>query len=370
MPSTYCNHINKGLFVSHQGMSLCCVNHNKHKNIKPSEFWKGAIRKNALASMNEGRCVEGCDICYRTEAKKMPSARTFANLYDDLPVKDLPTLLDIDLSNFCNLKCVMCNPTRSSEWAKDLNLPVSSVTKEIIEDLASISGDLQHLTIQGGEPTIMKEYEYYFELLASKDVPKHVDLQIITNATNINKKFYSMLSDFRSVRLSVSVDAYGMANDYIRWPSKFTQIEKNLIKISDLEGNFQVELFNSLNILSMFNYYDFLKWCRNMQDVYDSKAKTLKIIPMKVQNPKKYSPFIAPQKLKDKFTKDVKKFMEYSDLTNSNWRTEMLLLVKQINAHSIDNNFQKELKDNILKLDKKRNCKITDFIPQFNSYFS
>lgn len=369
MPSTYCNHINKGLFVSHQGMSLCCVNHNKHKNIKPSEFWKGAIRKNALASMNEGKCVEGCDICYRTEAKKMPSARTFANLYDDLPVKDLPTLLDIDLSNFCNLKCVMCNPARSSEWAKDLNLPVSSVTKEIIEDLASISGDLQHLTIQGGEPTIMKEYEYYFELLASKDVPKHVDLQIITNATNINKKFYSMLSDFRSVRLSVSVDAYGMANDYIRWPSKFSQITKNMQAISDLPTNVQVDIMNSLNILSMFNYDKFLEWCVKMENLFGSKGRILRIVPMKVQNPKAYSPFSAPLQLKEKFCNDVDKFMSENTLThNSNWKLEMMLILRSIKESPADNQAISQLIEKVQELDIKRQRRIYDFIPDFYNY--
>ena len=36
------------MFVSHQGVSLCCVNPDKHKNIMPSEFWKGTVRADAL----------------------------------------------------------------------------------------------------------------------------------------------------------------------------------------------------------------------------------------------------------------------------------------------------------------------------------
>ena len=350
-------------------MSLCCVNRDKYKNIKPSEFWEGNVRKDALSDMNDGHEVTGCDGCYKTESKKMPSSRTFANGYDTLPVKKFPTMLDIDLSNFCNLKCVMCNPTRSSEWAKDIGLPVSSVSQDIIDDLANVSEDLQHLTIQGGEPTIMKEYEYYFSLLSQKGLIKNIDLQIITNATNVNKRFYDLLTEFKSVRLSISIDAYGLANDYIRWPSKFTQIEKNLIEISDLPKNIHVELFNSLNVLSMFNYYDFLKWCKKIESIFESKGKRFKIVPMKVQYPKKYSPFLAPLKLKEKFINDVKTFMKDENLThNSNWKTEMMIILKQIRTASVDNESMASLKETTQELDHKRNKKITNYIPDFHEY--
>jgi sulfatase maturation enzyme AslB (radical SAM superfamily) len=368
MSKTYCNHINKGMFVSHQGVRLCCVN-NDTKNIKPSEFWGGDVRKDALSNMEAEHEVKGCDICYKTESRKMPSSRTFANSYDRLPVKKFPTMLDVDLSNFCNLKCVMCGPTRSSEWAKTLGLPVSSMSYDLIDDLANISGDLQHLTIQGGEPTIMKEYEYYFSLLKEKGIINNIDLQMITNATNINKRFYDLLTEFKSVRLSISIDAYGLANDYIRWPSKFKQIEKNLIEISNLPNNVQIELLNSLNVLSMFNYYKFLKWCKKIEVIFEEKKKIFRIVPMKVQIPKKYSPFLAPLSLKEKFTNDVKIFMKESNLThNSNWRTEMMLLVKQINTSLNDDKSMDLLKDTIKDLDLQRNKKITNYIPDIYDY--
>ena len=362
------------MFVSHQGISLCCVNHDKYNNIKPSEFWEGNVRKDALSDMNNRHEVKGCDGCYKTESKKMPSARTFANGYDSLPVKRLPTMLDLDLSNFCNLKCVMCNSGRSSEWAKEQGKRketngISSISLDLIDDLANVSEDLQHLTIQGGEPTIMKEYEYYFSLLSQKGLIKNIDLMIITNATNVNKRFYDLLTEFKSVRLSISIDAYGLANDYIRWPSKFTQIEKNLIEISDLPTNVHVELFNSLNVLSMFNYYDFLKWCKKIESIFESKGKRFKIVPMKVQDPKRYSPFLAPLKLKEKFINDVKMFMKDENLThNSNWKTEMMIILKQIHTASVDKESMTKLKATVQELDHKRNKKITNYIPDFHDY--
>ena len=369
MSKTYCNYIAKGMFVSHQGISLCCPHNDKHKNIKPSEFWSGDVRKEALANMSVGDPVKGCNVCYSTEKKKLPSSRNFAKSFDRLPTNDFPTMLDVDFSNFCNLKCVMCNSARSSEWAKDEGLPVSTISYEFIDDLISISNDVQHLVVQGGEASIMPEYEYFFTELHKKGLCQKIDLQIITNATNVNKRFYDLLTTFKSVRLSVSVDAYGTANDYIRWPSKFQQITKNLEKISELPSNVQVDLFNSLNILSMFNYDKFLQWCRDMENLFESKEKLIRIVPLKVQRPKSYSPFSASLPLKEKFINDVKKFMLEDTLKhNSKWKTEMMLLLRSIEESPVDHQAMLDLKHKVVELDAERNKSITDYIPDFHQY--
>lgn len=357
------------MFVSHQGVGVCCVNLDKHKGIMPSEFWQGQIRNTALTRMEQGQNVKGCHKCYQTEAKKMPSSRSFAKSYDTIPSKELPTMLDLDFSNFCNLKCVMCDAVRSSEWAKDLGEPVSTVSTELLDDLASISDQVVHLTIQGGEPTIMREYEYYFTALEKKGLLSQIDLQMITNATNINKKFYDLLQGFKKVRLSVSIDAYGKANEYIRWPSNFEQLEKNIIKMSELPINVEVEILNSLNMLSMFNYYDFLKWCKKIENIFAEKNKVLKVIPMKVFKPAMYSPFCATSDLKNKFIMDVKQFMSEDNLKhNSNWRTEMLLVCKQIEKTAVNEQAITSLKATVNDLDTKRKRSINDYIPDFSTY--
>jgi len=369
MPDTFCNHIEKGLFVSHQGVGLCCVSKEKYSNITPSEFWKGAIRKKALEQMRKGLPVDNCDTCYKTEKKNIPSSRNFAKSYDALPSKNLPTMLDLDFSNFCNLKCVMCNPTRSSEWAKDKGSAVSKISHGLIDDLISISDDVEHITIQGGEPSIMPEYEYFFTKLKEKGNASNIDLQIITNVTNVNKKFYELLATFRRVRLSVSVDAYGTANDYIRWPSKFGQITKNMHSISNMPGNIQVDILSSLNILSMFDYHEFLSWCYDMEKIFESKGKTIRMVPMKVQEPKEFSPFSAPRRLKDKFVDDVKLFATENPLKhNSNWKLEMMLLCRSIQQSPEDTHAISVLKGKVNELDAKRKVDITNYIPDFHNY--
>ena len=366
---TYCNIIEKGMFVSHQGISLCCVNSDKHKNIKPSEFWYGQTRKNAQKNMADNTNVKGCDLCYYNEKNKIASSRTFYNSYKDVPAKKLPTMLDLDFSNFCNLKCIMCNPYRSSEWAKDRGLDVSKIHMDLIDDLASISDNVTKITIQGGEPTIMKEYEYYFDLLHNKNLAKNIDIQIITNITNLNHKFYRLLQKFKSVRLSVSIDAYDLANNYIRWPSKFEQIEKNLIKVSDLKSLVKVEILNTLNILSMFNYYDFLLWCKKIETIFMKKNRYFGVVPMKVIEPPHFSPFIAPNNLKEKFIDDVKTFFaDYNLNGNSKFKTEIMLLIARLKRSRPNDAALNKLKNTVMKTDSQRQSKIENFIPNFYNF--
>ena len=370
MSKTHCTFVEKGMFVSHRGASLCCIHPDKQL-IKPSDFWSGETRKTALDNMKNDQKVDGCDICYYRESNNNSSSRTLYKSYQNLPTKSLPTMLDLDFSNFCNLKCVMCNSGRSSNWAKDEGKDVSKIAKDIIDNLYSVSQDVQQITIQGGEPSIMEEYEYYFELLAKGDISKNIDLMVITNATNLNQKFYKLLGQFKSVRLSVSVDAFGSANDYIRWPSKFTQIEKNLTQMASLESSIKVELYFSLNILSMFNFDQFLNWAKKIETIYKTKNKHFGVIPAKVDRPKHYSPFIAPVKLKDKFITDVQNFLKDQNLTgNSNFKTEMIMLSKRIQKSPTDNTHLKNLKQKISGLDKDRKVNITNYIPKFFEYIN
>lgn len=340
--------------------------------MKPSEFWHSDVRANELDKMFKGTSVKGCDVCYANEKNNTSSSRTFYNIYDSASSKDLPTIIDIDFSNFCNIKCVMCNQARSSEWAKDLGYPnngITSVSMDFIDDLVLISDNIEKMTIQGGEPSIMKEYEYYFECLDKKNILRNIDLQVITNATNVNTKFYKLLERFKSVRLSVSVDAFGKANDYIRWPSNFSQIEKNLIKMRELPNNVKVEILNSLNVLSMFDYYNFLTWCKRIESLYSEKGKHFGVAPMKVIRPIQWSPFGAPKNLKDKFIKDVRQFIKTDNLShNSNFKTEIMMLMNRIQKTNSDPQAITLLKSSVETLDAQRNRKITEFIPDFYQY--
>ena len=361
--------LQKGLFVSHRGQSFCCDNNKiKHKEMSPKDFWNSDVRKNALEQMHNDSPVKGCETCYHAEENRLTSSRTFYKPFDHLPTKPLPTMLDLDFSNFCNLKCVMCNPSRSSQHAKDVGEPVSAVPRQYLESLLEISDEVREITIQGGEPSIMEEFTIYFGELHKKGIAKNVNLQIISNLTNLNKGFMKLLPYFKRVRLSVSLDAYGKANDYIRWPSKFHAIEKNIGRILEIDTIKEVDILNSLTILSMFNYGEFLTWAKEIEVKHQKKDRNFGLTALKVFNPVHYSPFIAPESLKELYINDVKKFYQKSNFSKLWAKTEMMLLCKKLERSQPNKNQLNKLIQSVNKQEQERSVKIQDFIPNFHEH--
>ena len=357
------------MFVSHRGMSLCCLNEDRHKDTLPSEFWYGDTRKNALEKMHNDKEVKGCDICYRNEKNNMYSLRKLYHKWHHVPVKALPTMLDIDLSNFCNLKCVMCSPNRSSQHAKDVGLGVTGVDTKFIDDLVEMSGDLTEMSLQGGEPTLMPEYEYYFEKLKERDLCKNIKVDVITNLTNTKQKFYQLLKEFKEIKITVSVDAYGTANEYVRWPSKFEAIENNFKVISEMENVKEIDISHTVQLLSMFNYGDFLKWIKKIEEICTRQPRTFRVSPIPLNNPVYLNCYSAPESLKQHFANDVRAFFDSNDIKMHNTKTELQLLCRRLKNVKTNDQVKAQLLEKVTKLDTQRQVKIEDYIPNFWDHY-
>ena len=92
---------------------------------------------------------------------------------------------------------------------------------------------------------------------------------------------------------------------------------------------------------------------------------------MKIQFPKEYSPFYAPEKLKNKFISDIKEFTKKNKfIHNSNWKTEILLITKQIEKSKFDNSIFEMFKKKINFLNSQRKIEeITNFFPTYYNFF-
>jgi len=362
------------MFISDRGVGLCCES-NQYYNLYPLEFWHSAERKLLLEKQKNGISIKQCQSCYDAEDRGILSTRQLHNSNKNTKIKDLPTKLDLDFSNFCNLKCVMCNPNRSSQWAKDLGINentngIRTVSPRVFKETCELSHQLEELVIQGGEPSIMPEFEQYFKYLKENNLIGNIKLQVITNLTNINNRFFEYLRYFKSVTLGVSIDSFGHANNYIRFPSNFDKITNNLIEISKMDSKIEVEVFNSIQILSLFNYDKFLKWYLTMKNEFASRNSAFKMVAMKVITPEIYNLFNAPENLKQKFKKDVDEFFHNhpDEKRNRHFYMQLQLILKKMLSSSCDANTIDALKTQIQVLDNKRNIKITNYIPDFHNY--
>ena len=371
MNKTYCAFPFNGFQINARGMRLCCGS-KKFLDTTPTEFWSGDYINSVRKDMKNNVNIVDCQNCYDAEIKKSLSLRNhynskFKNIYTDTS----PTTIDLDFSNLCNLKCIMCSSSRSSQWAKEDNPSVKNngvwaIDKNKIDNLCKISDKLEHITIQGGEPSLIPEYSYYFEYLINNSIAKNIDLDCISNLTNINNKFFSQLQYFKKVNINVSLDAYGTHNNYIRYPSDFLQIEKNIYKLIDT--NMQINLQISLQTLSMFNFYEYLLWINDLENAFSNKNKRLGTNISKVFSPNIFNVYNAPLKLKEHFVNSLEKFY---DKFSPNFDLKFNLEIQRTKNSLFDttNTNSKELLEFINKNDLKRNIKITDYIPNFYDYF-
>ena len=318
--------------------------------------------------MIKGEEVSDCVNCYALEKEGKLSLRNHYNsVFKDTEIAETPTALDLDLSNLCNLQCIMCGPDRSSQWSKELgNKEILRTSKKELDEICSMSNKVEHINIQGGEPSLMPEFEYYFQYLKENKLINNIDLDCISNLTNINNKFYELLEDFKSVNLNVSIDSFDKANDYIRYPSHFYKIEENLLKL--IEKDIQVNLQITLQVLSMFNFADFLEWINHVQTKFQEKNKILGLNLSYVSYPDYLSVQNAPRKLKEKIVKDIQNFTPNKGSKNSvKFTLELKNLQKTLLANHKDDNNEK-LISYVNELDARRNIKITNYIKDFQNY--
>jgi len=365
---TFCKMPFVGLQATHRGTRLCCRSRKSGINgIK--DFWESDYREEVKNKMLKGETVSDCASCYKDEAEGKISLRNHYNsIYKKLPIQASPTALDLDFSNLCNLQCIMCGPNRSSQWNKELGgKTLTPISKEQIDQLCQMSGQVKHITIQGGEPSIMPEFEYYFQHLKDKDLIGDIEIDCISNLTNINTKFYKFLEHFKSVNINASVDAHGKVNDYIRFPSKFQKIEQNLLELTNKK--MQVNLQITLQTLSMLNFYDFLAWISDVHEKYKQKNKTLGLNISYVRKPKCLDIKNAPIELRQKMITDIRKFKNKHSTAIKDIKFNIELRnIEKLLSNDNPPKYIQELKDYFLLLDIRRNIKITNYIPDLHKY--
>jgi MoaA/NifB/PqqE/SkfB family radical SAM enzyme len=214
---------------------------------------------------NNDNLPSQCISCISSEERGLLSHRIFANKKSKEYEKYDISRLDVVLGNKCNLACVFCTPAASSlietiskkmdavPFTWDNKVSVQPNPEKLSHAIADI---LTHykvhtLKIIGGEP-FLKENWSKLEETVKTGIAKNTTLEITTNGTIMNSSVIESLSSFKTVFLSVSVDSIGKNYDFIRWPHKWHQIEKNLqfLKLNAAR-NIKIKIYLLVNILNL-----------------------------------------------------------------------------------------------------------------------
>ena len=277
MSKTFCNFPWKQLYISTSGNHrICCMNQDNitkddgyfHFNMtrdKISDSWNSEYMKEMRVKLMNGEKHDNCRRCYQQEELGHQAMR------DDLGMKDLikdtgedgtynkqPNTLELHFGNLCNLSCKMCSQNYSTtigkelikmgendpeflKWVKSQSGNINNWTGQLdvaydwfkdkkirLQVFEHVSKNVTNLQVIGGEPTVIKEFWELLEYLDDNNTLAEKNLLVSSNLTNVNPKLTRWLGKTQEWMVAASIDGIGDRNRYIRYPSDWNTILRNL----------------------------------------------------------------------------------------------------------------------------------------------
>lgn len=252
------------------------------------ESWNNNNYKELRRALANNERPERCNVCWHNEDSGIVSNRLqwehdnweeFSELIsvnDDYSVNNDPIWVELKVSNFCNLKCIMCSTHSSYKRTQDLDI-IKKYTKDGYETRLLRPTDLfkslnewpelwdhvHTLQFTGGEPIINKEHYDLLEGIPT-EVKRRIRLRYASNLSYIKFKKYDLVkiwSEFKHVNIKISMDGIGDVYNYIRQDGDWDTVYENMCILNDIEG---IDLAAGItvqahNIYQMPEFYDFWK---------------------------------------------------------------------------------------------------------------
>lgn len=251
------------------------------------ESWNNENYRELRRALAEGERPERCNVCWHNEDSGIVSNRqqwehdnweTFSDIISvnsDYSVNNAPFWVELKVSNFCNLKCIMCSTHSSYKRVADLDIlkkyQADGYETRLLRptDLfASLNEwpelwDTVHtLQFTGGEPIINKEH---YDLL--EGIPQHlkskIRLRYASNLSYIKFKKYDLIkiwNEFKHVNIKVSMDGVGDVYNYIRQDGDWDTVYANMLALNnepgiDVAAGITVQAHNIYQMPEFFQFW-------------------------------------------------------------------------------------------------------------------
>lgn len=268
------------------------LNNNTIEEIYNSDYVK-QIQQDMLNDVYS----DGCKGCKQREIETGTSVRL--NVYLNKAINSSFTsekkikYLEYNGTNTCNLSCLMCLPSFSSnavEFYKEYGWgskeeyikgifpdwkihPINLQKAQNFVNHIDLS-ELKTLWLKGGEPFLNKENIVLLQHLKDIDVLKHIDVWITTNGTITNDKILELLEYSNRVHIALSVDGTEKINKYIRFGygnpeiSSLKNIENSIKKLLTLSNIDHIGCAPTIQVLNIFDIANFNKfWKENIHPI-------------------------------------------------------------------------------------------------------
>ncbi len=388
--NTYCLYPFTNLNSNTEGsVKLCCsINENIHATDgdgqelnfgthSVEEIWNSDYMVNVRKQMLKGERPSACDVCWKLEDSGIQSSRqsAFGELKDWAVPKEyqtsnppLPQSLELRLGNFCNLRCNSCWALSSDrvaderrliqrkddnmpfwlrkEWDHELKLDEQAnwrwwESDEFVKSIKKLAPNLKRLYLTGGEPTLIKRnIEIMQMILDSGNFDCYIALT--TNLTQWNEIFYNTMSRFRNGEIQISIDHIYDKNEYIRYPTKWENIERNILKIYDaFPQSWKIKHYT---VFQTYNYDaipQVLDWVHNHRSWYDSKEKNRLYIwsPIMLDSPSYLDVRIVQPEIRAKAIAALKSYEPSHNVPNIWYQHGLEQAIKRLEDNSLSEEY-------------------------------
>jgi MoaA/NifB/PqqE/SkfB family radical SAM enzyme len=264
--------------------------------------WNNSYMRDVRKKMLHGEIPPSCSKCFKEEAAGHRSKRNWETEYWEKRI-DVPALIketssdgsvppkliyvDLRLGTKCNLKCIMCSPHDSSMWVSDWQKLHPNIENPSLRELMAwdnkgkVDGasynwhqnnpifwdqlykqipNMMQLYFAGGESTIIEEHYQLLEECVRRGEAHHIELRYNSNAVEIPDRLLELWKHFKRVRFHFSLDSIEGMNEYIRFPSNWQHIVKQLHRLDNTEDKVEVTIACAVQALNIFYIPDFIKW--------------------------------------------------------------------------------------------------------------
>jgi hypothetical protein len=271
---------------------------------KITESWNSQYMKEMRLKLIKGEKHSNCQRCYMQEDLGHASMRDtgdmetlIQNTSEDGSYDVQPHNLELHFGNLCNLSCKMCSQNYSTmigkelikmgeqdpdflKWVKKESGVVNNWTGQLdvtydwfkdekikLEVFEHVSKNITGLQIIGGEPTVIKEFWELLEYLDNKNTLGEKNLLVSTNLTNINLKLTRWLGRTKSWVVAASVDGIGDRNRYIRYPSDWDTIVRNIKFYTEIKKKTKKGQISFGPAIQLLNIDQIVELCQFFEDV-------------------------------------------------------------------------------------------------------
>ena len=367
------------------------------------QYWNSEYIKDIRKSMMENKPHKICTDCVAIENKTGRRHRDDYKRYlqdkdDSVEMNtesgnqwNSPLTLDYRPSNLCNLKCRMCGPGSSTEWAKEIDNNINGEYNELrkMSDGTEVyyfdnnksrlydknlTFDNQYKNVPlknirraaflGGEPLLQNET---FEIMSYWAENNNTDIRvnITTNGTNFTKQWIDLFKKFTNIKIVLSSDGVDDTFNYIRTNANWNKVKENITEIAKIKNievvySYTIQMYNSFNLV---NILDFLrKWNADhtyLRDFDEHFAERVQQTYL--------STALLDNKDRNSIMSDLGSYIsKHPEMTRLGH--EMMDVLQADTGRTVSEAERKYFSDYTAKLDKVRKTNLVDLDPRFKKY--